>query len=181
MAVVGESGSGKTTLFAAPLGGSAAAPPPAGCSITCATGTSRAICLRALGEADGASCSFAPIGLRASRSSSGAAHDGVGRGANVGERLMAIAGVTYGHVRRAAGDWLAHVRDRRSGRSTRAPDTYSGRHAAAAARSRAPNPRHPAAAGVHGNEPTGGLDVSVQAPACLDLLRGALFAEAARS
>ena len=57
MAVVGESGSGKTTLLQ--LLSAQLAPPPAGCSITCATGP-RAI-LRRSARRNGASC-FAPIG-----------------------------------------------------------------------------------------------------------------------
>jgi putative phosphonate transport system ATP-binding protein len=91
----------------------------------------------------------------------------VSAGANVGERLMAIGWRHYGHVRRAAGDWLAHV-EIDVGRIDEAPDTYSGgmRQRLQIARNLVTRPRL-----VFMDEPTGGLDVSVQAR-ILDLLRG---------
>jgi putative phosphonate transport system ATP-binding protein len=97
----------------------------------------------------------------------------VSAGANVGERLMAIGWRHYGGIRRAAGDWLSRVEiDAR--RIDEAPDTYSGgmRQRLQIARNLVTRPRL-----VFMDEPTGGLDVSVQAR-LLDLLRG-LVAELA--
>jgi putative phosphonate transport system ATP-binding protein len=97
----------------------------------------------------------------------------VSAGANVGERLMAIGWRHYGGIRRAAGDWLSRV-EIDAGRIDEAPDTYSGgmRQRLQIARNLVTRPRL-----VFMDEPTGGLDVSVQAR-LLDLLRG-LVAELA--
>jgi putative phosphonate transport system ATP-binding protein len=97
----------------------------------------------------------------------------VSAGANVGERLMAIGWRHYGRIRETAGDWLARV-EIDSGRIDDAPYTYSGgmRQRLQIARNLVTRPRL-----VFMDEPTGGLDVSVQAR-LLDLLRG-LVAELA--
>jgi len=97
----------------------------------------------------------------------------VSAGANVGERLMAIGWRHYGQIRETAGDWLARV-EIDGARIDDAPYTYSGgmRQRLQIARNLVTRPRL-----VFMDEPTGGLDVSVQAR-LLDLLRG-LVAELA--
>lgn len=90
----------------------------------------------------------------------------VSAGGNVGERLMAVGARHYGNIRSQAIDWLektevdiARVDDR--------PDTFSGgmQQRLQIARNLVTGPRL-----VFMDEPTGGLDVSVQAR-LLDLLR----------
>jgi putative phosphonate transport system ATP-binding protein len=91
----------------------------------------------------------------------------VSAGANVGERLMAVGARPYGRIRGAAVDWLDRV-EIDSGRVDETPQSYSGgmRQRLQIARNLVTNPRL-----VFMDEPTGGLDVSVQAR-LLDLLRG---------
>ncbi len=92
---------------------------------------------------------------------------GVSAGGNVGERLMAVGARHYGHIRDAATDWLGRVEiDER--RIDDRPSTFSGgmQQRLQIARNLVTGPRL-----VFMDEPTGGLDVSVQAR-LLDLLRG---------
>ena len=91
----------------------------------------------------------------------------VSAGANVGERLMALGWRHYGRIRASATDWLGRVEIARA-RIDDAPSTYSGgmRQRLQIARNLVTRPRL-----VFMDEPTGGLDVSVQAR-LLDLLRG---------
>jgi putative phosphonate transport system ATP-binding protein len=168
MAVVGESGSGKTTLLR--LLSTQLAPSTGRVLYRMRDGTTRD--LASLGEAErrflfrtdwGYVHQDPALGLRMT----------VSAGANVGERLMAIGWRHYGGIRRAAGDWLSRV-EIDAGRIDEAPDTYSGgmRQRLQIARNLVTQPRL-----VFMDEPTGGLDVSVQAR-LLDLLRG-LVAELA--
>lgn len=91
----------------------------------------------------------------------------VSAGANVGERLMAVGERHYGRIRRAAVTWLERV-EIDDERIDDLPRTFSGgmQQRLQIARNLVINPRL-----VFMDEPTGGLDVSVQAR-LLDLLRG---------
>ena len=91
----------------------------------------------------------------------------VSAGANVGERLMAVGERHYGRIRAAAVDWLERV-EMDAGRIDDPPRTFSGgmQQRVQLARNLVTRPRL-----VFMDEPTGGLDVSVQAR-LLDLLRG---------
>ena len=91
----------------------------------------------------------------------------VSAGGNVGERLMAVGARHYGNIRSQAIDWLGRVEidaDRVDDR----PSAFSGgmQQRLQIARNLVTGPRL-----VFMDEPTGGLDVSVQAR-LLDLLRG---------
>ena len=90
----------------------------------------------------------------------------VSAGANVGERLMAVGWRHYGAIRGAAADWLARV-EIAGDRIDDSPKSFSGgmRQRLQIARNLVTKPRL-----VFMDEPTGGLDVSVQAR-LLDLIR----------
>jgi len=161
LAVVGESGSGKTTLLQLlsaqlkPTGGRVLYRMRDGVTRDLAT----------LGEAErrflfrtdwGYVHQDPALGLRMA----------VSAGANVGERLMAVGWNHYGRIRGAASSWLERV-EIDTNRVDDAPRTYSGgmRQRLQIARNLVTEPRL-----VFMDEPTGGLDVSVQAR-LLDLLR----------
>jgi len=91
----------------------------------------------------------------------------VSAGGNVGERLMATGWRNYGAIRGEALGWLGRV-EIEADRIDDRPEAFSGgmRQRLQIARSMVTRPRL-----VFMDEPTGGLDVSVQAR-LLDLLRG---------
>ncbi len=90
----------------------------------------------------------------------------VSGGANIGERMMALGSRHYGRLRSEALDWMKRV-ELDEGRIDDLPNTYSGgmQQRLQIARNLVTHPRL-----VFMDEPTTGLDVSVQAR-LLDLLR----------
>ncbi len=162
MGIVGESGSGKSTLLNCLAGHLA---PDAGEVFfdTRTEGPRDTLRMseperRMLGRTDWAFVhQHARDGLRM----------GVSAGGNVGERLMAVGGRHYGDIRGAAVDWLGRVEIDETRVDDR-PTTFSGgmQQRLQIARNLVTGPRL-----VFMDEPTGGLDVSVQAR-LLDLLRG---------
>jgi putative phosphonate transport system ATP-binding protein len=161
LGVVGESGSGKTTLLNC-LSGQL---PLTSGTVEYATRTDGLVDLASLSEA-------ARRLLR--RTDWGVVHqnprDGlrmaVSAGANVGERLMAVGERHYGRIRGEALDWLGRV-EIELGRIDDLPATFSGgmQQRLQIARNLVTRPRL-----VFMDEPTGSLDVSVQAR-LLDLMR----------
>ena len=157
LAVVGESGSGKSTLLGTLAG-----------RLSLSEGSVH------YGPRDLAGLSESEL-RRLWRTEWGFVHqnpaDGlrmtVSAGANVGERLMAVGDRHYGKIRATAVDWLSRV-EIDEDRIDDEPRAFSGgmRQRLQIARNLVTGPRL-----VFMDEPTGGLDVSVQAR-LLDLLRG---------
>jgi putative phosphonate transport system ATP-binding protein len=162
IAVVGESGSGKSTLLQ--LLSCQLAPSCGRVLYRMRDGVSRD--LASLGEAERRFLFRTDWGYVHQDPAAGLRMT-VSAGANVGERLMAVGWRHYGRIRRTAGDWLGRV-EIDEARIDDAPATYSGgmRQRLQIARNLVTEPRL-----VFMDEPTGGLDVSVQAR-LLDLLRG---------
>ncbi|AWD20237.1 phosphonate C-P lyase system protein PhnK [Fuscovulum blasticum] len=157
LGIVGESGSGKSTLLACLAGHQA--PDDGrilydGRDLRALPETER----RRLSRTDWAFVHQNPRdGLRM----------GVSAGGNVGERLMAVGARHYGQIRGKAADWLGRV-EIAADRIDDRPSAFSGgmQQRLQIARNLVTGPRL-----VFMDEPTGGLDVSVQAR-LLDLLRG---------
>jgi putative phosphonate transport system ATP-binding protein len=162
LAMVGESGSGKTTLLHLISG---LLTPDAGVvRYRTRDGLMRDLSTlseserRALMRTDwGFVHQDAALGLRMN----------VSAGGNIGERLMALGDRHYGRIRETAAHWLGRV-EIAADRLDHKPSTYSGgmRQRLQIARNLVTSPRL-----VFMDEPTGGLDVSVQAR-LLDLIRG---------
>ncbi len=161
LAIVGESGSGKTTLLnvlsghLAPDQGRVWYRDPAG--LRHDVHAMPAPALRTLHRSDWGFVQQDPkLSLRM----------GVSAGGNVGERLMAQGARHYGRIREAALDWLRQV-EIDADRIDDLPRTFSGGmlQRLQIARTLVTHPRL-----VFMDEPTGGLDVSVQAR-LLDLIR----------
>ncbi|MCL2160731.1 MAG: phosphonate C-P lyase system protein PhnK [Betaproteobacteria bacterium] len=161
LGIVGESGSGKSTLLNLLAGRF----PPSSGSIHYRDGEGVLHDINGLSEA---------VRRRLLRTEWGFVHqnprDGLrmraSAGGNIGERLMACGGRHYGNIRRSALDWLSRV-EITTDRIDDRPTAYSGgmQQRLQIARNLVSSPRL-----VFMDEPTGGLDVSVQAK-LLDMLR----------
>ncbi|MCW5770635.1 MAG: phosphonate C-P lyase system protein PhnK [Rhodospirillaceae bacterium] len=162
LGIVGESGSGKTTLLKSAAG---MIEPNAG-TVCFRRRDGRMSDIYALSEAERRWHMRTEWGFVHQQPRDGL-RLGVSAGANVGERLMAVGARHYGRIRSAALDWLERV-ELEPGRIDDRPDTFSGgmQQRLQIARNLVIGPRL-----VFMDEPTGGLDVSVQAR-LLDLLRG---------
>ena len=162
VALVGESGSGKTTL----LNCVAARLEPSAGSVRYRMTGGALVDLAELSEAERRRLMRTEWGFVHQNAADGLRMS-VSAGANVGERLMALGQRHYGNIRGQAVDWLTRV-EIAEDRIDDQPRTFSGgmRQRLQIARNLATGPRL-----VFMDEPTGGLDVSVQAR-LLDLLRG---------
>jgi len=161
LAIVGESGSGKTTLLRC-----------LSTQIVPTTGTAlysfrdgRRLNLFDMSEAEQRTLLRTDWGFVRQHPSEGL-RMAVSAGANVGERLMAVGNRHYGNIRQTATDWLERV-EISAERLDDNPRAFSGgmQQRLQIARNLVTNPRL-----VFMDEPTGGLDVSVQAR-LLDLIR----------
>jgi len=162
LGIVGESGSGKTTLLNCL---SAQLEPTSGTvAYTGRDGLARDVF--ALDEAERRRLLRTDWGLVRQNPRDGLRMS-VSAGANVGERLMALGHRHYGQIRSEAARWLAQL-EIAADRIDDKPATFSGgmQQRLQIARNLVTEPRL-----VFMDEPTGGLDVSVQAR-LLDLLRG---------
>jgi putative phosphonate transport system ATP-binding protein len=162
LAIVGESGSGKSTLLQ--MLSTQLAPSRGRVSYRMRDGVTRDLAM--LGEAERRFLFRTDWGFVHQDPANGL-RMAVSAGANVGERLMAVGWNHYGRIRDTASSWLERV-EISTDRIDDAPKTYSGgmRQRLQIARNLVTEPRL-----VFMDEPTGGLDVSVQAR-LLDLVRG---------
>ncbi|WP_281977731.1 phosphonate C-P lyase system protein PhnK [Pseudorhizobium flavum] len=162
LAIVGESGSGKTTL----LNCISTRLMPSTGSVEYAMRDGSIRDLYHMGEAERRFLMRTDWGFVHQNPADGLRMT-VSAGANVGERLMAVGNRHYGNIRSTALDWLTRV-EIGTDRIDDAPRAFSGgmRQRLQIARNLVTGPRL-----VFMDEPTGGLDVSVQAR-LLDLVRG---------
>lgn len=161
MGVVGESGSGKTTLLDCV---STRLEPSEG-TVEFSTRADGMVNLFTLSEARRRFLMRTEWGFVHQNPRDGLRME-VSAGANIGERLMAVGARHYGGIRREAEEWLSQV-EFDTGRIDHLPITFSGgmQQRLQIARTLVTRPRL-----VFMDEPTGGLDVSVQAK-LLDLIR----------
>lgn len=162
LGIVGESGSGKSTLLSLISG---RCPPDAG-SIGYRGKDGQWLDLYSASEAQRRTLLRTEWGF-VEQSPRDGLRMGVSAGANIGERLMAQGVRNYSQLRAAGIDWLSQV-EIDPARIDDLPRTFSGgmQQRLQIARNLVSGPRL-----VFMDEPTGGLDVSVQAR-LLDLLRG---------
>jgi putative phosphonate transport system ATP-binding protein len=162
LAIVGESGSGKTTLLNLLSG--RLAPDHGQVRYAMRDGVVRD--LATLAEAERRFLSRTDWGFVHQDATQGLRMN-VSAGGNIGERLMGVGDRHYGKIREAALGWLERV-EIDPARIDDRPTAYSGgmRQRLQIARNLVTSPRL-----VFMDEPTGGLDVSVQAR-LLDLIRG---------
>lgn len=161
LGIVGESGSGKTTLLQTLSG---MLPPDSG-DIRYQGRNGDTLALYQLSESRRRQLLRTEWGVVHQHPRDGL-RMAVSAGANIGERLMAVGERHYGRLRQTGEDWLRAVEIDTS-RIDDLPRTFSGgmQQRLQIARNLVTQPRL-----VFMDEPTGGLDVSVQAR-LLDLLR----------
>lgn len=161
LGIVGESGSGKSTLLNMLSGRME----PTSGTIAYRDAAGRERNIHALPEGEKRRLLRSELGFVHQRPSDGLRMQ-VSAGANIGERLMAEGARHYGMLRGRALQWLERV-EIDAGRIDDKPALYSGgmQQRLQIARNLVTSPRL-----VFMDEPTGGLDVSVQAR-LLDLLR----------
>lgn len=162
LAIVGESGSGKTTLLRCISG---LLRPDAG-KVLFETRAQGAVDVWNISEASRRLLARTDWGYVHQNPRDGLRID-VSAGANIGERLMAVGARHYGNIRGEARAWMDKV-ELDAARMDESPAAFSGgmQQRLQIARNLVSRPRL-----VFMDEPTAGLDVSVQAR-LLDLLRG---------